>query len=67
MGEQVGNWRKSTASANGEQCVEVGSGSGNVAVRDTMNRDGHTLSVPDSAWTTFLTTLRYHPADLRSP
>ena len=25
MAEQVVNWRKSTASANGETCVEVGS------------------------------------------
>jgi hypothetical protein len=55
--EQVDNWRKSTASANGADCVEVASGN-SVAVRDTKDRGGMALSVPASAWTAFLSTLR---------
>jgi hypothetical protein len=54
----MGNWRKSACSgANGGDCVEVASGAG-VLVRDTTNRDGVTLSVPSTAWETFLATLR---------
>jgi hypothetical protein len=29
-----------------------------ILVRDSVNRDGVTLSVPAAAWTTFLATLR---------
>jgi hypothetical protein len=39
-------------------CVETASGSGAVLVRDTTNRSGVALSVPASAWTAFLSTLR---------
>lgn len=58
MGKQIGDWRKSSASANGEQCVEVGTANDGVAVRDTVNRDGITLCVSTAAWTGFLSTLR---------
>jgi hypothetical protein len=59
MGEQVDNWRKSSKSGNGgEQCVEVGTASASVAVRDTTDRGGFTLSVPAAAWAAFLSTLR---------
>jgi hypothetical protein len=57
MEQQLGNWRKSTASANGADCVEVAS-AGNVAVRDTKDKDGFTLTVPAGTWTTFLAALR---------
>jgi Domain of unknown function (DUF397) len=57
MAEQVTNWRKSTASATGEQCLEVGSASGSIAVRDTQDRAGHTLQLPAAAWTRFLRSL----------
>jgi hypothetical protein len=54
MERRVTNWRKSSASANGgEQCVEVGSND-TVLIRDTMDRQGVTLSVPIRAWTQFL-------------
>ena len=44
MGEQVGNWRKSSYSANGgEQCVEIGSADA-VLVRDTQDRGGASRS-----------------------
>ena len=59
MGEQVSDWRKSSRSPNGgEQCVEVGTASAAVAVRDTVDRGGVTISVPASAWAAFLGTLR---------
>jgi hypothetical protein len=52
-------WRKSTYSdANGGQCVETGSDSGVIVVRDTTNRDGATLSIPADAWRTFTRTLK---------
>ena len=51
------NWRKATYSNGGENCVEVANAEG-VAVRDTKDRDGVTLTVPTAAWTTFLGTLR---------
>jgi Domain of unknown function (DUF397) len=57
MAEQVTNWRKSSASANGEQCVEVGSASGTVTIRDTQNRAGETLRFPASAWSRFIGSL----------
>jgi hypothetical protein len=53
------NWRKSTYSgANGGSCIETASGTGVVLVRDTTDRAGFTLSVPASAWTRFLSTIR---------
>ena len=52
------DWRTSSCSgANGGNCVEVASADG-VIVRDTTDRDGVTLSVPATAWETFLATLR---------
>ena len=57
MGETVINWRKSSASANGESCVEVASTDA-VHVRDTTDRGGFTLSVSPSAWQTFTASLR---------
>jgi hypothetical protein len=52
------NWRKSTKSdGNGGQCVEVASGDG-VAVRDTTDRDGVTLTFSADAWARFTASLR---------
>jgi hypothetical protein len=52
-------WRKSTYSdANGNACIEVATAPHSVAVRDTTNRYGATLSVPLAAWTAFLATVR---------
>jgi hypothetical protein len=50
-------WRKSSySSTGGANCVEVASGDA-VAVRDTTDRGGITLSVPAGAWSAFLATL----------
>ena len=50
-------WRKSSYSdGNGGQCVEVAS-AGGVAVRDTTNRDGGTLSFDAAVWERFTKSL----------
>jgi len=54
-------WRKASYSGNGgNDCVEVGQGSGVgvVAVRDTKDRDGVTLTVSAEAWVSFAASLR---------
>jgi hypothetical protein len=51
-------WRKSSYSnANGGNCVEVATAD-SVLVRDTANREGFVLSVPQAAWSAFLATVR---------
>lgn len=51
-------WRKSTYSdANGGQCVEVAADV-TVRVRDTINRDGGTLSFTAATWHEFTASLR---------
>jgi hypothetical protein len=57
MEHQVAGWRKSSYSGNGVNCVEVTAPDA-VMIRDTTDRGGVTLTVPASAWTTFLSTLR---------
>jgi hypothetical protein len=53
------NWRKATYSNGGaDACVEVGTSTDRVAVRDTTNRDGGTLSFTAEAWQTFMGTIR---------
>lgn len=48
-------WRKSTYSGvNGGDCVEVADGSGQVAVRDTVDRSGVVLVVPTASWSKFV-------------
>lgn len=60
-------WRVSTRTGSGSgNCVEAGpvrDRSGRVAVRDSKDRTGPVLVYPATAWTTFLATLRHHPAD----
>jgi hypothetical protein len=54
----MSNWRKSSYSTGGSSnCVEVSGDAQAIMIRDTTNRDGFTLSVPASAWTTFLKRL----------
>jgi hypothetical protein len=51
-------WRKASYSGNGgNDCIEVGQASDAVAVRDTKDRDGVTLSVPAGAWASFTASL----------
>ncbi|MGH3865017.1 MAG: DUF397 domain-containing protein [Pseudonocardiaceae bacterium] len=50
-------WRTSSYSYESGDCVEVAPGPDAVLVRDSKNRPGPALTVPPTAWQTFLTTL----------
>lgn len=54
---RVTNWRKATRSANANNCVEVGSTSSIVAIRDTKDRTAGTFEVSHSEWKTFLASV----------
>ena len=47
------NWRKSTFSFSNGNCVEVGTGQGMVAVRDSKDPDGPVIDVNPHAWIEF--------------
>jgi hypothetical protein len=47
------NWRKSTYSLSNGNCVEVGTGQGTVAVRDSTDPHGPVIDVSPRAWITF--------------
>jgi hypothetical protein len=58
MANDYTDWRK-TSYSNGEgACVETASGAGTVAVRDTTDRDGGTLTFGTAAWERFTASLR---------
>ena len=52
------DWRKASYSNGSGACVEVGRTAGNVAVRDTKDRDGIVLAVPAGAWQRFTATIK---------
>jgi hypothetical protein len=53
------SWRKSSYSNNGgTACVEVGTATTGVLVRDTTNRAGAVLAFPASAWWALLAGIR---------
>lgn len=52
-------WRTSSYSTSRNQCVEVAPlPSGEVAVRDSKNRDAGTLVVSGTAWTAFTAAIK---------
>lgn len=53
-----GDWRKSTRSNGSGACVETAGGVGTVAVRDTTDRDGGTLTFTVEAWRKFTAAIR---------
>jgi Domain of unknown function (DUF397) len=56
----MGNWRKSSHSTgDGGNCVETASTPAGIAVRDTADRDGATLTIPAPAWERFTASLRW--------
>ena len=52
------NWRKSTYSLSNGNCVEVGTGQGTVAVRDSRDPDGPAIDVSPQAWIEFTAYLK---------
>lgn len=57
--DSYANWRKSSYSGNvNDACVEAASCTGAVAVRDTTNRTGATLTVSAAAWQRFTADLK---------
>jgi hypothetical protein len=59
-------WHKSSYSGNGGgDCVEVASNlPGVVAVRDSKDRSGPQLAVPDQAWSQFTEAIKHGTLDL---
>lgn len=54
--ENPSEWRISSYSANGENCVEVALGEV-TRIRDTKDRDGGQLTVTGPAWLALLNTI----------
>lgn len=59
------NWRKSTKSSGGGNCVEVAHDRVTVGVRDTKDRTGGTLVFSAAGWRAFLDGLREGELGLR--
>ena len=51
------DWRKASYSNGSGDCVEAGTVTGGVAVRDTKNRKGTVLAFSADAWAAFTTSL----------
>jgi hypothetical protein len=51
-------WRKSSYSGSQANCIEVGSATGLVKVRDTQNRQGPALAVSADVWRRFMTGIK---------
>ncbi|OZM71452.1 DUF397 domain-containing protein [Amycolatopsis antarctica] len=51
-------WRKSSHSGAQNNCVELAVTPAETAIRDTKDRAGGTLTLPTTAFTALLTTLR---------
>jgi Domain of unknown function (DUF397) len=59
MSTQTDTWRKSSYSANGNDCVEVGHQADGVVIRDTKaNGNGPVLRVSAEVWQTFTNGLK---------
>jgi hypothetical protein len=61
------NWRKSRRSWNNGACVEAASLHGTIAIRDSQDASGLTLSYPAMAWRSFVREARTGLHDPRRP
>jgi CRISPR/Cas system-associated protein Csx1 len=60
------NWRKANYSLNHGACAEVASGTGIVAIRDTVNRQGVIVKYPSGSWRVFLAAVKVGSFDALS-
>jgi hypothetical protein len=51
-------WRKSTYSADSDNCVEVRTMPGSIDVRDSKNPDGGKLTVSAGEWKSFIARIK---------
>jgi len=58
------NWRTSSYTAQGADCVEVAQLGGGRAVRDSKNPDGPVLTFTTSAWAALLGSIKSGTHDL---
>ncbi|GAB3806515.1 DUF397 domain-containing protein [Micromonospora zhanjiangensis] len=58
-------WFKSSRSSSNANCVEVRLAGGEVGVRDSKDCGGPTLAFADTAWTSFLSTIKSAPISSR--
>lgn len=61
---QLLDWRKASRCQGNGDCVEVASTSGQVAVRDSTNKDGPILMYSANAWRSFLDITKRGAYDL---
>jgi hypothetical protein len=52
------NWKKSTCSGQGANCVEVASLRDGIAVRDSKNPSGPVLRFSADAWQAFVSNIK---------
>lgn len=57
-------WRKSSRSASGEQCVEIGYLDGRIFARDSKNPTEHILACKQTEWSAFLNATKNGNLDL---
>jgi uncharacterized protein DUF397 len=58
VSEQFTDWRKSSYSGAGNDCVEIAFGSGVTGVRDSKNPDGPPLRFASAGWTALLARVK---------
>ena len=54
-----GEWRKSSYSGGGNNCVEVAAGTDTVAVRDSKNPQAGQLLFDPATWTAFTAAIKH--------
>jgi Domain of unknown function (DUF397) len=57
-GQSVFIWRKSSASADGGNCVEVACAHSSVLVRDSQDQSGTVLEFTPALWRSFVRQIR---------
>ncbi|WP_433476110.1 DUF397 domain-containing protein [Spirillospora sp. CA-142024] len=63
--EAVLNWRKSSASKDQDDCVEVASQGSSVLVRDSRNRSAGVLALGPAQWKALLNAIHNGAPDRR--